>query len=45
MARSNALKGVLVEAVPVEHFYNWNEAFKKTRWAGQNSRSNEGDGF
>ena len=29
VARSKALKGVLVEAVPVEHFYKWAEAFKK----------------
>ena len=29
MARSKVLKDVLVEAVPVEDFYNWTEAFKK----------------
>ena len=29
VARSKALKGVRVEAVPVEHFYSWSEAFKK----------------
>ncbi|MBA2760642.1 MAG: GH3 auxin-responsive promoter family protein [Segetibacter sp.] len=29
VARTKALKGVEVEAVPVEHFYNWSEEFKK----------------
>ncbi len=29
VARTKALKGVEVEAVPVEHFYNWSERFKK----------------
>jgi hypothetical protein len=29
VARGKALKGVEVEAVPVEHFYNWSEEFKK----------------
>ena len=29
VARTKALKGVEVEAVPVEQFYNWSEEFKK----------------
>jgi hypothetical protein len=29
VARTKALKGVEVEAVPVENFYNWSEEFKK----------------
>jgi hypothetical protein len=29
VARTKALKGVNVEAVPVENFYNWSEQFKK----------------
>jgi hypothetical protein len=29
VARGKALKGVEVEAVPIEHFYNWSEEFKK----------------
>lgn len=29
VARTKALKGVEVEAVPVENFYNWSETFKK----------------
>ena len=29
VARTKALKGVQVEAVPVEHFYSWSETFKK----------------
>ncbi len=29
VARTKALKGVEVEAVPVEHFYSWSEDFKK----------------
>ena len=29
VARSKALKGVEVEAIPVAHFYNWSEEFKK----------------
>jgi hypothetical protein len=29
VARTKALKGVEVEAVPVAHFYNWSENFKK----------------
>ncbi|GEO10879.1 GH3 family domain-containing protein [Segetibacter aerophilus] len=29
VARTKALKGVEVEAVPVEHFYSWSEEFKK----------------
>ncbi len=29
VARTKALKGVDVEAVPVEHFYSWSEEFKK----------------
>ncbi len=29
VARTKALKGVLVETVPVEQFYNWSETFKK----------------
>ncbi|TDH24534.1 GH3 auxin-responsive promoter [Segetibacter sp. 3557_3] len=29
VARTKALKGVEVEVVPVEHFYNWSEKFKK----------------
>lgn len=29
VARTKALKGVEVEAIPVEHFYNWSEEFKK----------------
>jgi hypothetical protein len=29
VARTKALKGVEVEVVPVEHFYNWSEEFKK----------------
>ena len=29
VARTKALKGVEVEAVPVEHFYNWSEQYKK----------------
>lgn len=29
VARTKALKGVEVEAIPVEQFYNWSEEFKK----------------
>jgi hypothetical protein len=29
VARTKALKGVEVEAIPVEHFYNWSEEYKK----------------
>jgi hypothetical protein len=29
VARGKALKGVEIEAVPVEQFYNWSETFKK----------------
>jgi len=29
VARTKALKGVEVEAIPIEHFYNWSEEFKK----------------
>ncbi len=29
VARTKALKGVEVEAIPVEYFYNWSEEFKK----------------
>lgn len=29
VARTKALKGVQVEAIPVEKFYNWSEEFKK----------------
>ncbi|HVG14566.1 MAG TPA: GH3 auxin-responsive promoter family protein, partial [Chitinophagaceae bacterium] len=29
VARTKALKGVDVEAIPVEQFYNWSETFKK----------------
>jgi hypothetical protein len=29
VARTKALKGVEVEAVPIEQFYNWSEKFKK----------------
>jgi hypothetical protein len=29
VARTKALKGVEVEAIPVEHFYSWSEEYKK----------------
>ncbi len=29
VARTKALKGVEVEAIPIEHFHNWSEEFKK----------------
>ncbi len=29
VARTKALKGVEVDVIPVEHFYNWSEEFKK----------------
>jgi hypothetical protein len=28
VARTKAIKGVEVEAIPVEQFYNWSEEFK-----------------
>jgi hypothetical protein len=45
VARTKALKGVEVEAVPVEQFYNWSEEFKKLGGQAKIPRVMKEDGF